>query len=49
MTDKEFYQITQELWFQEFVDSEVSEIREHTQGPQGFQIPEEWFLEDVPF
>ena len=43
MTDREFFIADQEQWYSEFVDAEVSEIREAT-------IPhEENFFVDVPF
>jgi len=43
MTDREFFQLDQEQWYQDFVDAEVYEINQST-------IPhDEIFLLDVPF
>ena len=44
MTDREFFQVDQEQWFNEFVDAEVSEIREHTYHHDEFFV-----FEDIPF
>lgn len=44
MTDNEFFRLDQEQWYQEWVDTEVSEIREDT-NPH----TEIFELEDVPF
>lgn len=43
MTDREFFQLDQEQWFQDFVDAEVSQIRQDT-NPH-----DEIFFLDVPF
>jgi hypothetical protein len=43
MTDREFFQLDQEQWYQDFVDAEVSEIRE-----DNYPHDEIFFL-DVPF
>lgn len=44
MTDREFYRVDQELWYAEFVDAEVCEIREHTNAHGEF-----FEFDDVPF
>jgi hypothetical protein len=44
MTDREFFQIDQEQWFQDFVDAEVSEIQTDTDPQVEF-----FEFDDVPF
>jgi hypothetical protein len=44
MSDNEFFKLDQEQWFTEYVDTEVSEIREHT-NPH----TEKFEFDDVPF
>ncbi len=44
MTDREFFQLNQEQWYQDFVDAEVSEIQTDTNPHQ-----EIFEFDDVPF
>jgi hypothetical protein len=44
MSDNEFFRLDQEQWYREYVDTEVSEIREHT-NPH----TEKFEFDDVPF
>ena len=44
MTDTEFFIADQELWYTEYVESELSEIFVYTN-----LHPEKFDLEDVPF
>ena len=34
MTDQEFFQLTQQQWFEDFVDTEVSQILEDMHIPE---------------
>ena len=34
MTDQEFFQLTQQQWFEDFVDAEVSQILEDMHIPE---------------
>ena len=42
-TDNDFFRLDQQQWFEDFVDSELSEMLCDTQDPQKFT------LEDVPY
>ena len=44
MTDREFFKFDQEQWYMEWVDAEVSEIRESTNTHDKF-----FEFDDVPF
>ena len=44
MTDREFFQLDQLQWYQDFVDAEVSEICEDTNTHREF-----FEFDDVPF
>ena len=44
MADNEFFRVDQEQWYQEFVDHEVSEIRQATYAHSEF-----FEFDDVPF
>jgi hypothetical protein len=44
MSDNEFFRLDQLQWYTEYVDTEVSEIREHT-NPHS----EKFEFDDVPF
>ena len=44
MAHNEFFRLDQEQWYQEFVDAEVSEIRESTNTHGEF-----FTFDDVPF
>lgn len=44
MADNEFFRMDQELWYNEFVDAEVSEIRQDTNAQTEF-----FEFDDIPF
>ena len=44
MSDNEFFTLNQELWFEEFVQAELSKNFKHTNAPV-----EKFEFDDIPF
>jgi hypothetical protein len=42
-TDNDFFRLDQQQWFEDFVDTELSEMLSDTQDPQKFEF------DDIPF